>query len=625
MTSVASPAFPTSTSIPALTVSKPASLSREVLKWLQSLDLAYSVKQVKRDFSNGFLVAEIFSRYYGKEFSMHSYDNGYAMKVRKDNWKQLLKIFRKIGLTTIITENEISDIVYCRDGAAVTFINRIYEVLTQRKVQNVIKRPLPDSVPPFARPTASTVANSASKSPEICETNDVGSSARTVQEKIGDHEKSLLEAKSVEADRFSHLSKPHASSISKADTSKQNQPSVVVKNIQVRQLGQTSISAIKESIVNSTKYLQATPYGDTSNNNSNENTDISMEDSNINTPSDNAGQQPDTMDPPGSENRAYLLFNELFKEHNVAFGSLEEFASAIQNNAVNEETVSRIFSCVSNQIQTLVDIFLQSKSAFINFIDVFCPLLYTLEDTSLVPSSTMSLLAHLGELMVQENSAVCTSYMKSYILPSLLAPLATAQTSLTKRYYLLAMIYIFVPDEPYAHYTTIKMLQESMGPANISFFKSLLPSLIQLESRFNDENLVDIYSYYAIIGLSSPDASTKANALFITSCLTSSQIEWALNLLPSLEVIANQERSKSSQDEINLVSCQLLVTVAAIMDSILASPSILQSTECPDYLTSIQKIIEAVFKADSDTVLSVKLVGLSEFGRFVTAKSFFSN
>ena len=89
-------------------------IPREILRWLQSLDLAYSIKNPRRDFANGFLVAEIFYRYYVKAIHIHSFDNGISLPCRKGNWNVLRKFFRKRKIP--VTDDDIDAVMYSRPG-----------------------------------------------------------------------------------------------------------------------------------------------------------------------------------------------------------------------------------------------------------------------------------------------------------------------------------------------------------------------------------------------------------------------------------------------------------------------------------------------------------------------------
>jgi hypothetical protein len=68
---------------------------REIHLWLQSLNLTYKIQNPKRDLSNGWVFAEIFSRYYPDDLEMYQYDNGFKLDKKVNNWEHLQKFFKK--------------------------------------------------------------------------------------------------------------------------------------------------------------------------------------------------------------------------------------------------------------------------------------------------------------------------------------------------------------------------------------------------------------------------------------------------------------------------------------------------------------------------------------------------
>ncbi|XP_047441459.1 spermatogenesis-associated protein 4 isoform X2 [Mugil cephalus] len=136
---------------------KKTGLPSETVKWLQSLHMSFYPRNVRRDFSSGYLMAEIFSHYYPQDFSMHSYDKGTSLSAKQWNWSQ---IQRKQNLH--LMKEAIYGTVHCKPGAAELLVQQVYGILTNHSPSDVQGQELDFTdqeyqslLPSLARSTAS--------------------------------------------------------------------------------------------------------------------------------------------------------------------------------------------------------------------------------------------------------------------------------------------------------------------------------------------------------------------------------------------------------------------------------------------------------------------------------------
>ncbi|XP_034376725.1 spermatogenesis-associated protein 4 [Arvicanthis niloticus] len=110
-------------------------LSRSVLRWLQGLDLSFFPRNVTRDFSNGYLVAEIFCIYYPWDLRLSSFENGTSLKVKLDNWAQIEKFLAKKKFK--LPKELIHGTIHCKAGVPEILIQEIYTLLTHKEIRSV--------------------------------------------------------------------------------------------------------------------------------------------------------------------------------------------------------------------------------------------------------------------------------------------------------------------------------------------------------------------------------------------------------------------------------------------------------------------------------------------------------
>lgn len=168
-------------------------LPRSVIKWIQGLDLTYPVKNPKWDFCNGFLVAEIFSWYYPSDINMYSFNNGLSLDSKMTNWSLIKKFIIKRDLPIPL---EIADAtMHTREGAAILFIENLFQLLTNRPIQkakpsydiDLTDWPYQQKLPFHARSTVSKAIKNNIRSTEILTDPNIKLTASKVETVMAGH------------------------------------------------------------------------------------------------------------------------------------------------------------------------------------------------------------------------------------------------------------------------------------------------------------------------------------------------------------------------------------------------------------------------------------------------------
>lgn len=151
-------------------------------------------------------------------------------------------------------------------------------------------------------------------------------------------------------------------------------------------------------------------------------------------------------------------------------------------------------------------------------------------------AAAAELLCTVGRAVVAADATLAEALMRDFGL-QLLLPMFASQPGRLRL--LLQVVYAFSADTPAAHVAVIKGLQEAL-PGQQAQFLHCLTCLVALETTFSDD-LLDLYIYYCVIGLSVTSCRLRAAALSMLPVLAASGAQGAmvvLQMLPRLTELA---------------------------------------------------------------------------------------
>eukprot|EP00448_Togula_jolla_P017141 CAMPEP_0170586486 /NCGR_PEP_ID=MMETSP0224-20130122/9772_1 /TAXON_ID=285029 /ORGANISM="Togula jolla, Strain CCCM 725" /LENGTH=798 /DNA_ID=CAMNT_0010910039 /DNA_START=47 /DNA_END=2440 /DNA_ORIENTATION=+ len=520
-------------------------LPREILKWLQSLDLSFTVKNPKRDLCNGFLVAEIVSRYHPKDVNIVGFENATRLAAKVDNWEQLYRFFQKKAMN--VSKQDFDPVIHCAPGAAVAFMFKLYNLLTSRTVRAFEPQAGGPPAPAFMRDTASLRLRDT----EICRVQDNNERFMRAIDKLNTYHVERRVIKAAEAPFLvRHERRQHVGD---------REPQVFEEPVQVNEVRVKALA-----VVDATQRQAPQPRKAVKTQVPAERTQLLDA---VAAPSASVGALAG-MSPAAPSNAKPVADIMRPLVQNIIQDS-EEWSDCIDlgkdvvsafvehcREGLAEDTAVRVFETLAQRAQLLVDTMTKSPQEFWKVWATFLPILTDLPEASPVFESAVFFFKRIGELMRETDQALTQQLITEVGLPPLAKPLAKSPE---KREALCDIIYSYTPEETLGHLLVLRALKEQLR--EVPVYACCLACLVTADAQLGllDEHLLDLYIYYALMALHNTQPKIRVSGISILSTIAGSpQHQSLLPLISHFESLAGDDWWEV-QAQLLLVASQLLV------------------------------------------------------------------
>eukprot|EP00002_Diphylleia_rotans_P007921 TRINITY_DN1757_c0_g1_i8.p1 TRINITY_DN1757_c0_g1~~TRINITY_DN1757_c0_g1_i8.p1 ORF type:complete len:675 (-),score=103.14 TRINITY_DN1757_c0_g1_i8:762-2786(-) len=538
--------------------------TRDILKWLQGLDLSYSVKNPRRDFANGFIVAEIFSRYYPADVQMHSYDNGTSLQKKLDNWALLDRFIKKREIP--LNPSLVEDTMHAKPGAAISLVESIYEFLTKKSIAksgqgNTETTSDRTDLPSYAKPTASKAIKEGISSAELFLKPDLQYPANKASSIIDQHEKAKKEEKRHE--RIGYASKLNSRDFVSSDAGSvinktQFQtvaPPIAAGGVQFREVKvrpvERTISQVRANRGNSSELASKVPSRPSSRASSAGGSVTVKQEVSSSKPGGNISGTFTILNTVGSiilnTLQGTQLKLELEKHHNVC----ELFVARSQS--LPEHVLVNAINSLSDNTQLICSVIADNFHELPVLLTTFLPLFN-------LPEGYGRMFEKMGEVYIQWGSFLASgnrSFEAWQIFYIQILPRLTSviRLHLSSRHIFLRAILSFCPSDAEHHIECINQLQLCLQDYDV--FYLCLAKLALYDSVMSSPNLLNAYATHALAAIGTNSPNSKSAGLAILVLIAHQDYRFVVGMFDRLSALA-QDPWWEIQSQVLIIGTKLL-------------------------------------------------------------------